>query len=116
MTFLRRCPSILLVVVLLFAVGHAHQAFGRFLVHHHDAAAAQAHHPHDGTDPDHLPDQHDQQDAEHMAEHAAFAAIVPSLDVPMAIELHLLAAVNVAPARGFEPLAVGIDHPPQLLA
>ena len=51
-----------------------------------------------------------------MAEHAAFAAIVPSLDVPVAIELQLLAVVNVVPARGFEPLAVGIDHPPQLLA
>ena len=116
MTLLRHSRSILLVVALLFAVGHTHQAFGRFLVHHHDAVAAKAHHSHDGTEPGHPPDQHDQQDAEHMAEHAAFAAIVPGFEAPVAINWQLLAVVNVVPARGFEPLAVGIDHPPQLLA
>lgn len=116
MTLLRNCRSILLAVALLFAVGHAHQAFGRLFVHHHDAVAAKAHHSHAGTDPGHLPDQHDQQDAEHMAEHAAFAAIAPGFEAPVAILWQLLAVVNVVPARGFEPLAAGIDHPPQLLA
>lgn len=114
MTLLRQCRYLLLLVTLLSAVGLGDQVFGRFQVHHHDATAAMEHHQHDGADSDHQPDRHDQEDAEHMAEHAAFAAIVPSLFVPATIELRLLALVNVATARAVEPRAAGIDHPPQL--
>ncbi len=116
MNRLRPSRPFLLLVALLFALGHSHQMFGRVQLHHHDAVAAKAHHPHADTDPGHPPDQHDQQDAEHMAEHAAFAAIAPGFEAPVAIDWQLLAVVSVVSARGFEPLAVGIDHPPQLLA
>ena len=50
-----------------------------------------------------------------MAEHATFAAIMPSLFLPIAVEFRLLAAVDVVSVPGFEPRAIGIDHPPQLI-
>ncbi|MEO5722095.1 MAG: hypothetical protein ABIR71_11575 [Chthoniobacterales bacterium] len=115
MNRLRRCRQFLLLVALLFAVGHSHQMFGRFLLHHHDVAAAAAHHSHQDTDADHRPDRHDQEDAEHTAEHAAFAAIMPALFLPARTESHLLARIEVASVRVSEPRAAGIDHPPQLV-
>ncbi len=111
----RQSRQFLLLVALLFTVGHSHQMFGRFQLHHHDAAAAAAHHSHQTTGADHRPDGHDQQDAEHTAEHAAFAAIVPTLLMPAAVDLQLLAWLDLGAVRRCEPRAVGIDHPPQLL-
>ena len=112
MARLRNCRLFLLLVSLLFAVGHSHQVFGQFQAHHHDIEVV-ADHQHQDSD-DHRHDGDEEKDAEHMAEHAAFAAIVPALFIPARMKLHPLAPVNLVAARTLEPRPAGIDHPPQL--
>ena len=114
MVGLRQRPVFLFLVVLLFAIGHSHQVLGRFQSHNHDMEVV-AHEHQDSDSDEHRHDGDEHKDAEHMAEHATFAAVVPALFVPATIELRLLAPVNVAPLRAVEPRASGIDHPPQLI-
>ena len=113
MTCLRKRRVLLFLVVGLFVLGHSDQMFGKFHSHHHGAPAAATEHDHHGWD--HHGDPGDQQkEADHMADHEAFAAVVPMLVVHVVLELHVLSGVIIDPARSPEPRAAGIDHPPQL--
>ncbi len=114
MTRLRKHRVFLFLVALLFALGHSDQMFGQFHAHHHGVDAAVTVHDHHGWD--HHGDAGDEQkEADHMAEHKAFAAVVPAFVIPVTLELQLLSGVIVDPARSPEPRAAGIDHPPQLI-
>ncbi len=115
MARLRQRSFFLFLVVLLFALGHAHQVAGRFYAHHHDADLL-AGHSHDESTTDQGDHQGDaEQKAEHQAEHLAMVAVMPSLLLPQPVQLNLLSPVIVSATPAQPPRAVGIDHPPQLL-
>jgi len=113
MSPLRTHRWLLLLVALLFAVGHAHQAFGRFELHHHGAEIAE-HHDHDAGEQS----QHDgdgKKDAEHMLEHDAVVGLVPAAIIPMIIALNSVALVDMSAEAMPEAPVAGIDHPPQIV-
>ena len=112
MSSLRTHRLLLLFVALLFAVGHAHQVFGRYELHHHDAEMAE-HHDHDADEPD----QHDgdgKKDADHMLEHDAVVGLVPAAIIPMIVALHSVALVDLSAEAMPDAPVAGIDSPPQL--
>ena len=113
MPSLRNHRFLLLLVALLFAMGHAHQVLGRFESHHHDADLAE-HRDHDGDEHD----QHDgdgKKDAEHMLEHDAVVGLVPAPIIPMIAALHSVTLVDISAEAMPEAPVAGIDYPPQLV-
>ena len=114
MVRLRKRRVFLFLVVVFFAIGHTHQVFGRLHAHHHGAEAVEHYH-HDDADHHHPSDEDQQKDADHMAEHTAVVAVVPSVIMPQLGELHLIGSVDSAVTKTAEPRPVAIDHPPQLI-
>ena len=104
--------TLVFFVMLLFGAGHAHQVFGRFVTHHHDAECVLEHHAGD-EERHHNGDS--SKDAEHMDEHASLAGVVPPWIAPMIVTLHSMALVDVSPVEMPEAPVAGIDHPPQLI-
>ena len=121
MLLLRTHHLLRLLVALLFALGYAHQIFGRYELHHHGAVivghlddAAAAEHDHEDEEHDHH-DDNEQRNADHMCEHASLAAVLPALIVPMVVAQDSVALVVVSAGEVPEAPVAGIDHPPQLI-
>ena len=114
-----RCaPRLLfLAVALLFAVGHAHQVFGRFEAHHHHGVETHALgdvHEHEGSE--HHEDEGDsEKDSDHMKMDHATVVAVPAQIISLVVALHSVARVDLSAETMPEAPVAGIDYPPQLV-
>lgn len=110
MPFHRIHHLLLLLVALLFAVGHLDLVLGSYDSHHHDAEVTGHHDENAGG-------QHEgsgEEDADHMLQHdgvvGVMPAITPKIIAPCSITLMDISILTMPEA----PVA-GIDYPPQLV-
>ncbi len=116
MPSLRTHRLLLLLVALLFAVGHAHQVLGRFEAHHHHGVETHTLgdvHEHEGGE-HHEDDGDSEKDSDHMMMDHATVADVPAQIISMVVALHSVARVDLSADMMPEAPVAGIDYPPQL--
>lgn len=117
MPSLRNHRLLLLLVALLFAVGHAHQVLGRFEAHHHHGMETHMLgdvHEHEGGE-HHEDDGDSEKDSDHMMMDHATVADVPTQIISMVVALHSGACVDLSADMMPEAPVAGIDYPPQLV-
>lgn len=116
MLFARNNRLILLFVSLLFAVGHAHQVFGRFEAHHHGVETHTLGDVHEHQGGDHHDDNGDsEKNSDHMKSDHAMVVAVPTQIISVMGVLHSAARMELSAETMPEAPVAGIDYPPQLI-
>ena len=115
---------VLVVVAMLFAVGHGYEESGKFFAHHHGPAHQHGHGGVDGGRPaddagrpganPHQDSPGPLTDADHCLAHHGVVALLPTVPVLPGVDFHHVSLHAAVVKRAPEAPAVGIDHPPQL--
>ena len=108
--FVRSRRLFLLLVILLFAVGHGHDVLGKFVHHHHCEMPHQS--SHSGQQQD--DDDDDDDDADHLIEHHCTVAIMPVFQLMPIDELPLTGSIEIPAEIMPETLPGEIEVPPQI--